>query len=242
MLQMISLMDHLLQDIRLDFKFTAYKVLAMSKSDGMIEFVPESKTIFDILREYREKIDMFLKKIAEEGDLETVKDVYIRSCAGYCTVTYLLAVGDRHLENLLIDSTGHLFHVDFGFIFGRNPPGKKIMSPPIRICREMVDCMGGFESEGYEEFKKKCGESFLYLRNSKKLILNLFHMMIHSGIKDLPADNYERILGQMNEKFLPNKNNQEAEKEFLNILKESVMAFFPKVMEKLHEWAQYMKK
>lgn len=45
----------------------------------------------------------------------------------------------------------------------------------------------------------------------------------------------------MYEKFMPNKTNIEAEKEFVNIIKESVNAFFPKVMEKFHEWAQYMK-
>ena len=45
----------------------------------------------------------------------------------------------------------------------------------------------------------------------------------------------------MYEKFMPNKSNIEAEKEFVNILKESVNAFFPKVMEKFHVWAQYMK-
>lgn len=39
-LQMIDLMDFILKQINLDFKFTAYKVLAHSESDGMLEFVP----------------------------------------------------------------------------------------------------------------------------------------------------------------------------------------------------------
>ena len=65
--------------------------------------------------------------------------------------------------------------------------------------------------------------------------------MIHAGIKDLKFEEHERILTSLYEKFLPNKSNNEAEKEFLNIIKESVNAFFPKVMEKFHVWAQYMK-
>jgi len=156
-------------------------------------------------------------------------------------VTYLLAVGDRHLENLMIDKFGHLFHVDFGFIFGKNPPGKNILAPPIRICKEMIEGMGGNTHPKYELFKKKCVESFLYLRNYQRLILNLFHLMIHAGIKDLNFNEHERVLIAMYEKFMPNKNNIEAEKEFVNIIKESVNAFFPKVMEKFHVWAQYMK-
>jgi phosphatidylinositol 3-kinase len=135
-----------------------------------------------------------IEKIFDEKKYEEVIDVYIKSCAGYCTVTYLMAVGDRHLENLMIDETGHLFHIDFGFIFGKNPPAKTMWQPPIRICKEMVDAMGGNQHPHYQTFKRKCVEAFLYLRNYQRLILNLFHLMIHAGIKDLPPADHERLL------------------------------------------------
>jgi phosphatidylinositol 3-kinase len=38
-------MDFLLQQVNLDFKFTAYKTLAFTKDDGMLEFVKNSHTI-----------------------------------------------------------------------------------------------------------------------------------------------------------------------------------------------------
>ena len=65
---------------------------------------------------------------------------YIMSSAGYCVLTYFLGIGDRHLENLLINKEGKMFHIDFGFILGEDP---KPYPPPFKLCKEMVEGMGG---------------------------------------------------------------------------------------------------
>lgn len=78
------------------------------------------------------------------------KDVmatYVKSCAGYCVITYLLVrlsftfiallwldadpstndcfryqgVGDRHLDNILLHHNGNLLHCDYSFILGQDP-------------------------------------------------------------------------------------------------------------------------
>lgn len=76
-------------------------------------------------------------------------------------ITYLLGVGDRHLDNLLLSESGHLIHVDFGYILGRDP---KVFPPPMKLNKEMVEGMGGTSSLEYQEFRKHCYNAFLTLR------------------------------------------------------------------------------
>jgi len=70
------------------------------------------------------------------------------------TRVYVLYVGHR---------AGKLFHIDFGFILGRDP---KPLPPPMRLSKEMVEAMGGPSSEHFADFKRLCYTAFLHLRRS----------------------------------------------------------------------------
>ncbi len=139
---MVAIMDYLLKQVMYDCKFTPFKVLAASPDDGILEFVP-SKTVTAAQEISNGNLQNYLTSLDSDPTRQKeILQTYLWSCAGYAVATYLLAIGDRHLENLMITKNGNFFHLDFGFILGKNPPGKKQYSP-IRLNVEIISGMGG---------------------------------------------------------------------------------------------------
>ncbi|KAL3837733.1 hypothetical protein ACJIZ3_022324 [Penstemon smallii] len=237
-IQMVTLMDRLLKLENLDLHLTPYRVLATGHDEGMLEFIP-SKSLAQILSEHR-SITSYLQKFHPDEDgpfgiTATCLETFIKSCAGYSVITYILGIGDRHLDNLLLQDDGRLFHVDFGFILGRDP---KPFPPPMKLCKEMVEAMGGAESQYYTRFKSYCCEAYNILRKSSNLILNLFHLMAGSNIPDIASDPEKGIL-KLQEKFRLDLDDEESIHFFQDLINESVSALFPQMVETIHRWAQY---
>jgi phosphatidylinositol 3-kinase len=138
-IMMIQLMDGLLKRGALDLCLTPYSIIATSPTSGLVEFVDASSPISQVLQSNNNSIMAFFQaKAPKKGVKYNVKPEvmsnYVRSCAGYCVITYLLGVGDRHLDNIMLQTSGHFFHIDFGFIFGRDP---KPLPPLFRLTREV---------------------------------------------------------------------------------------------------------
>ncbi|GAC95422.1 hypothetical protein PHSY_002998 [Pseudozyma hubeiensis SY62] len=240
-IQLFSLMDRLLRNENLDLKMTPYRVLATGSVDGMVQFV-DSLSIAAILSAHQGSLLNFLRahhpsptSLSTYGVDPTVFDTFIRSCAGYCVVTYLLGVGDRHLDNLLLSSDGHFFHVDFGYILGRDP---KPFPPPVKVCKEMVDAMGGTSSPHYARFKAFCYTAFTNLRKNANLILNLVALMVDANIPDIRLEPDKAVL-KVQDKFLLGLSEDDAIKEFEGLLNET--SYLSTVFDRLHDMAQYFR-
>ncbi|KAF9264846.1 phosphatidylinositol 3-kinase [Marasmius fiardii PR-910] len=239
--QLFTLMDRLLRKENLDLKILTYDVLATGPSQGMAKFIP-SKSIAAIVSEYGGGsgggiINYFRASYPDEGSVGTagvepgVVDTFVRSCAGYCVLTYILGVGDRHLDNLLVTPDGHFFHVDYGYILGRDP---KPFPPAVKVCKEMVDAMGGASSPHYARFKNFCFTAFTILRKSANLILNLVTLMVDANIPDIK---HRDVHEQIREKFRLDLTEEEAIKHFEALLNET--SYFTAVLDKIHDIAQY---
>ncbi|KAL4838648.1 hypothetical protein H8958_004348 [Nasalis larvatus] len=236
-LQIISLMDKLLRKENLDLKLTPYKVLATSTKHGFMQFI-QSVPVAEVL-DTEGSIQNFFRKYAPSengpnGISAEVMDTYVKSCAGYCVITYILGVGDRHLDNLLLTKTGKLFHIDFGYILGRDP---KPLPPPMKLNKEMVEGMGGTQSEQYQEFRKQCYTAFLHLRRYSNLILNLFSLMVDANIPDIALEP-DKTVKKVQDKFRLDLSDEEAVHYMQSLIDESVHALFAAVVEQIHKFAQ----
>ena len=242
-IQIITLMNNLLLKENLDLKLTPYRILATSPNAGAVQFIP-SVALSVISQKYRGSVLAYLRanNPDESGPLGVRKetmDAYVRSCAGYCVITYILGVGDRHLDNLLLSPSGHFFHIDFGFILGRDP---KPFAPLIKLCKEMVEGLGGTGSPQYAQFKQHCFTAYTTLRKSSSLVLNLFSLMVQSFVTDIRMMEEQGgvggAVGKVKERFHLDISEEEAARVLDQVIADSVNAVFGVVIDRLHDFVQ----
>jgi phosphatidylinositol 3-kinase len=141
------------------------------------------------------------------------------------------------LDNLLLNSDGKLFHIDFGFILGEDP---KSWPPPMKITKEMVFAMGGDASEHYYQFKNLTCEAYTLLRRRSNLVISLFDLMLSANIANgHKIFNNPNDLFKIQDKYALNDTEEVAIESLQTLLQKSVAALMPRLMEDIHSFAQY---
>lgn len=83
----------------------------------------------------------------------------------------------RHNGNILIDSKGHVIHIDFGFILTIAPGGITFENAPFKLSKDYIELMGGLDSHLYSYFKSKILQGFIAIRKHVDLFSNILEMM-----------------------------------------------------------------
>ncbi|XP_030235860.1 serine-protein kinase ATM isoform X1 [Gadus morhua] len=108
---------------------------------------------------------------------------YTRSVATSSIVGYIVGLGDRHIQNILIDEqTAELIHIDLGVAFEQ---GKILPTPetvPFRLTRDMVDGMGITGVEGV--FRRCCEKTMEVMRTSQEAVLTIVEVLLYDPLFD----------------------------------------------------------
>uniref|UniRef100_A0A8B9TWR1 phosphatidylinositol-4,5-bisphosphate 3-kinase n=1 Tax=Anas platyrhynchos TaxID=8839 RepID=A0A8B9TWR1_ANAPL len=225
-LQMIQLMDVLWKQEGLDLRMTPYGCLSTGDKTGLIEVVMHSDTIANIQLNKSNMVataafnkDALLNwlKSKNPGDaLEQAIEEFTLSCAGYCVATYVLGIGDRHSDNIMIRETGQLFHIDFGHFLGnfKTKFGINRERVPFILTYDFVHVIQQGKTnnnEKFERFRGYCEKAYMILRRHGLLFLHLFALMKAAGLPELSCS---KDIQYLKDSLALGKTDEEALKHF----------------------------
>eukprot|EP00698_Gefionella_okellyi_P020660 TRINITY_DN6517_c0_g2_i1.p1 TRINITY_DN6517_c0_g2~~TRINITY_DN6517_c0_g2_i1.p1 ORF type:complete len:3836 (-),score=923.59 TRINITY_DN6517_c0_g2_i1:17-10561(-) len=115
-----------------------------------------------------------------------VRSRFASSLATLSIAGYIVGLGDRHLENFLLDnSTGHVIGIDFGMAFGLATtllPVVEII--PFRMTRQFT---AFFDPLGPAVLKKYMCKSLSALRNAREVLMTVMSVFANEPLVDWAA-------------------------------------------------------
>ncbi|XP_057683450.1 phosphatidylinositol 4,5-bisphosphate 3-kinase catalytic subunit delta isoform isoform X2 [Corythoichthys intestinalis] len=225
-LQMIQLMENLWKKEGLDLRMIPYGCLSTGNKMGFIEVVKNSDTIANIQRNNsnsaataafnKDALLNWLKSKNPGDKLEQAIEEFTLSCAGYCVATYVLGIGDRHNDNIMIRETGQLFHIDFGHFLGnfKRKLGINRERVPFILTYDFVHVIQQGRtnnSEKFERFREYCERAYKILCRNGTLFVNLFAMMKAAGLPELSSF---KDIQYLKDSLALGKSEEEALKNF----------------------------
>eukprot|EP00092_Neocalanus_flemingeri_P001614 GFUD01001721.1.p1 GENE.GFUD01001721.1~~GFUD01001721.1.p1 ORF type:complete len:1837 (+),score=416.06 GFUD01001721.1:479-5989(+) len=246
-LQMIRVMDRLWLRAGLDLRMVSFKCVPTGWKTGIVEFVEDASTLREIqvaahsvTGAFRPEIlnDWLKKHNPSTLEFESAVNNFTRSCAGYSVVTYIMGIGDRHNDNIMVKKSGHLFHIDFGKFLGDAQKFGSIKRDrvPFVFTPDMVYVINGGDkmTRKFHTFVDLCCQAFNSLRQSGNLLLTLFALMASSGIPGVTKE----AVSYVQERLFLDLSNAEAAARFSQLIQESMASVSTQLNFFVHNLAQ----
>ncbi|XP_034748709.1 phosphatidylinositol 4-kinase beta-like, partial [Etheostoma cragini] len=88
-----------------------------------------------------------------------------------------LSCGCRHNGNILLDSEGHIIHIDFGFILSSSPRNLGFETSAFKLTAEFVDVMGGLDGDMFLYYKMLILQGLIAARKHMEKVLQIVEIM-----------------------------------------------------------------
>ncbi|KAM7384934.1 hypothetical protein PAMA_012018 [Pampus argenteus] len=178
--QVLRQLQVIWQQERVPLWIKPYKILVMSSDSGMIEPVLNAVSLHQVRKQ--SQLSLLNYFLQEHGSYTTeafltAQRNFVQSCAGYSLICYLLQVKDRHNGNILLDSEGHIIHIDFGFILSSSPRNLGFETSAFKLTSEFVDVMGGLDSDMFIYYKMLMLQGLIAARKHMEKVLQIVEIM-----------------------------------------------------------------
>lgn len=246
-MQLIELCKEAFEMAGLELWLHPYRILATGRTTGIIEMVHNAMS-FDSLKKRpgyeKGRLRGHFQKMAEfaadpKDAYVTAQRNFVRSLASYSLMSYLFLFKDRHNGNILLDTAGHVIHIDFGFVFGIAPGGSFSLeqSVPFKLTEEMLELMGGLGSPLFSEFVTLFCCGFLALQAHMDTFLTMVEITCEgSSFKCFEGKDSMEIVSKLRDRFCPNLNKEATVAYALDLIKFAISSYGTKQ----YDYFQYL--
>ena len=206
----IRLMHKILESNGIKSDYVTYNVQPTAEGEGFIEIVENCETLYNISEKLKISVINYLLRNNPNESVANLRNRFKNSCAVQSVMSYMLSWSDRNTENLLLTKDGKFFNIDFGYCLGADP--KPLKTSCIRITSQMLEILGGENSEEYREFRELCGKIYDVLRRHVNTFVCLLSLVPtfkskSSTSPDIPED---ALMMEIIRRFCPGESYETA--------------------------------
>ncbi|CAO1634457.1 unnamed protein product [Parajaminaea phylloscopi] len=221
-LQVMAMLKNVYTAVGLDAYLYPYRVTATGPGCGVIDVVANATSRDEM---GRSKINSLLEFfVGRFGNVDSISFQkarlnFIQSMAAYSIACHVMQCRDRHNGNIMIQNdTGHLVHIDFGFLFDIGPGGMHFEPYSFKLTEEYIEVMGGLNSEGFKLFCELTVKAFLAARPYVDQIVQVATLMMHTS---LPSFHGQPTMDRFRSRFVPDMDEREAAKHAVGLIKDA---------------------
>ncbi|KAF2481739.1 kinase-like domain-containing protein [Neohortaea acidophila] len=224
------------------------RILVTGESSGLIETITNAVSLHSIKRSltiasmttstnakkrFATLADHFSKTFGapDSPPHQKAMDCFVRSLAAYSIVSYVLQLKDRHNGNILIDSDGHMIHIDFGFMLSNSPGNMGFEAAPFKLTFEYIELLGGLESEAFAQYKELMKDAFQALRREAERIVTLVELMGRESKMACYGGGLPSVVSALRSRFVLEKSKEEAREWVEDLVAKSAYSYYTRLYD-----------
>lgn len=201
--------------------FVTYNVLPVDRDSGIMEFIRGAKTVSELIDGGKTIVNWLADVASEQASMPDAarhtERRYLDSLCCSTVMSYLLGLGDRHNENVMLTEDGRFFHIDFGYVVGEDP--KKTIKPTLKLDTQWM--VGNPDGPHYKRFVDLACTTYKELIGHTNTFFTMLMEIAYAkpSIDGVDSDKYVK---ELSERFGVGKTPEEATKDFRVLLQETL--------------------